>query len=314
MHTQTLAQWQHSHDFAILHKKGARRTQQVLVLTALTMVVEIVVGAMSGSMALLADGWHMGTHVAAFMITLFTYNYARKHHGNALFAFGAGKVGVLGGFASAIALAVVALVMAVESLQRIFEPRPIHFEEAIGVAILGLIVNVVCAFLLESHHDHGAHDHDAHHHDHNLKAAYLHVLADAFTSVLAIIALVSAKMFGWHQLDPLMGIVGAVVITNWAYGLLKETAPILLDNKPEEDDKLFIMETIENDADNRVADLHLWKVGPDAYAVIVSLVTHFPRPIENYKALLRDFPKLSHITVEVNHCSGQPCVAVETQV
>lgn len=313
MHTQTLAQWQHSHDFALLHKKGARRTTQVLVLTALTMVVEIVVGAMSGSMALLADGWHMGTHVAAFMITLFTYNYARKHHGNALFAFGAGKVGVLGGFASAIALAVVALVMAVESLQRIFEPRPIHFEEAIGVAILGLIVNVVCAFLLESHHDHG-HDHGAHHHDHNLKAAYLHVLADAFTSVLAIIALVSAKMFGWHQLDPLMGIVGAVVITYWAYGLLKETAPILLDKNREEDDKLFIMETIENDADNRVADLHLWKVGPDAYAVIVSLVTHFPRPSEHYKALLRNVPRLSHITVEVNHCSGQPCVAVETQV
>jgi cation diffusion facilitator family transporter len=313
MHTQSLSKWQHSHDFASLHEKGARRTTQVLVLTALTMVVEIVVGTMSGSMALLADGWHMGTHVAAFMITLFTYNYARKHHGNALFAFGAGKVGVLGGFASAIALAVVALMMAVESLQRIFAPRPIHFEEAIGVAILGLIVNVVCAFLLESHHDHG-NDHGAHHHDHNLKAAYLHVLADAFTSVLAIIALVSAKMFGWRQLDPLMGIVGAVVITYWAYGLLRETAPTLLDKNREDAGKLLIKETIENDADNRVADLHLWKVGPDAHAVIVSLVTHFPRPTEHYKALLRNVPQLAHITVEVNRCPGQPCIAPANRV
>jgi cation diffusion facilitator family transporter len=306
MHTQTLARWQHNHDFAILHEKGSPRTTQVLVLTALTMVVEIVAGAMSGSMALLADGWHMGTHVAAFMITLFTYNYARRHRDNALFAFGAGKVGVLGGFASAVALAVVALVMAVESLQRIFEPRPIHFEEAIGVAILGLVVNVVCAFLLESHHDH-----DGHHHDHNLKAAYLHVLADALTSVLAIIALVSGKMLGWHQLDPIMGMVGALVITHWAYGLLQDTAPILLDKNREEDDKLLILKTIENDADNRVADLHLWKVGPDAHAVIVSLVTHFPRPIEHYKALLGNVPGLSHVTVEVNHCPEQPCVAAE---
>lgn len=307
MHTKTLVPWQHDHDFALLHKKGEARTRQVLVITALTMIVEIVAGTRFGSMALLADGWHMGTHVAAFMITIFAYRYARKHAKNPLFTFGAGKVGVLGGFASAIALAVVALVMAAESIQRMLMPQVIHFEEAIGVAILGLLVNVVCAFLLESHHEH--HDH---HHDHNLKAAYLHVLADAFTSVLAIIALVSGKMFGWHQLDPVMGIVGALVITRWSYGLLQETAPILLDSTRDEHDKLFIMKTIEEDADNRVVDLHLWKVGPDAYAVIVSLVTHFPRPTEHYKNLLLKIPGLAHVTVEVHQCQGESCSTPQT--
>ena len=297
MHLQTLENWQHSHDFAAIHEKGERRTTQVLILTAITMVIEIIAGVVFGSMALLADGWHMGTHVAAFMITIFAYKYARKHANNPEFTFGTGKVSVLGGFASAIALAVVALVMSVESIQRIINPQEIHFNEAIGVATLGLIVNIVCAFLLQGHHDHK-------HHDHNLKAAYFHVMADALTSVLAIVALLAGKIFGWNWLDPIIGIVGALVITRWSYILLKETSPILLDGSIEKDNKSAIKVKIESDSDNRISDLHLWKVGPDDYAVIISLVTHFPKPTEHYKELLKDFHELSHITIEINKCKG----------
>jgi len=184
MHIHNLHNWQHSHDFAVIHEHGERRTLQVLLLTAVTMAVEIVAGLTYGSMALLADGWHMGTHVAAFMITIFAYRYTRKHADDPSFAFGTGKVSVLGGFASAIALAVVALIMAIESIQRIIIPQEIHFNEAIVVAILGLIVNIVCAFLLSGHHDHSHHHHHDNHHDHNLRAAYIHVLADAMTSLL----------------------------------------------------------------------------------------------------------------------------------
>ncbi len=299
MHLQNLENWQHSHDFAAIHEKGERRTTQVLILTAITMVIEIIAGVVFGSMALLADGWHMGTHVAAFMITIFAYKYARKHANNPEFTFGTGKVSVLGGFASAIALAVVALVMSVESIQRIINPQEIHFNEAIGVATLGLVVNIVCAFLLQGHHDH-----KHHRHDHNLKAAYFHVLADALTSILAIIALLAGKIFGWNWLDPIIGIIGALVITRWSYILLKETSPILLDGSIEKDNKSAIKVKIESDSDNRISDLHLWKVGPDDYAVIISLVTHFPKPTEHYKELLKDFHELSHITIEINKCKG----------
>ena len=310
MHIQTLKAWQHSHDFAVIYEKGERRTTQVLVLTATTMVIEIIAGTIFGSMALLADGWHMGTHVAAFMITIFAYKYARKHENNPLFTFGTGKVSVLGGFASAIALAVVALVMCIESIQRIFNPQDIHFNEAIGVAVLGLCINVLCAFLLRGRHDH-VHKHEHHHHDHNLKAAYFHVLADALTSLLAIVALLSGKMFGWNWLDPIMGIIGALVITRWSYILLRETSPILLDENIEESNKSLIKAKVESDSDNRISDLHLWKVGPNDYAVIISLVTHFPKQVEHYKELLKDIHNLSHITIEVNQCMGEPCVVPE---
>lgn len=297
MHLQTLENWQHSHDFSAIHEKGERRTTQVLILTAITMVVEIIAGVLFGSMALLADGWHMGTHVAAFLITIFAYRYARKHANNPEFTFGTGKVSVLGGFASAIALVVVAVVMSVESIQRIINPQEIHFNEAIGVATLGLIVNIVCAFLLKGHQDH-----KHHRHDHNLKAAYFHVMADALTSILAIVALLAGKIFGWNWLDPIIGIVGALVITRWSYILLKETSPILLDGSIEKDNKSAIKVKIESDSDNRISDLHLWKVGPDDYAVIISLVTRFPKPTEHYKELLKDFHELSHITIEINKC------------
>lgn len=307
MHVETLELWQHNHDFAVIHEKGERRTTQVLFMTAITMVVEIIAGVAFGSMALLADGWHMGTHVAAFMITIFAYRYARKHENNPLFSFSTGKVSVLGGFASAIALLVVALVMVVESIERMLNPQDILFNEAIAVATLGLIVNAICAFLLQGHHDQ-SHDHQHHHRDHNLRAAYFHVLADALTSILAIVALLSGKMFGWNWMDPIMGIVGALVITRWSYSLLKETCPILLDGSIEEDNRAVVKARVESDSDNRISDLHLWKVGPDDYAVIISLVTHFPKPTEHYKELLKDIHGLSHITIEVNQCMSEPCI------
>lgn len=314
MHEQSLEDWQHSHDFSVKNEKGERRTLYVLWLTAITMVIEIAAGSIYGSMALLADGWHMGTHVAAFMIAIFAYRYARKHADNPAYAFGTGKVNVLGGFASAIALAVVALVMLVESLQRIIDPQAIHFNEAIVVACVGLLVNVVSAFLLKddhghthshSHsHTHGHQHEDGHHHhhnhDHNLKAAYMHVLADALTSLLAILALVSGKFMGWYWLDPVMGIVGAIIITRWSYGLVKQTGPILLDASIEADYQQAIKEAIEQDADNRISDIHIWKVGANHYAVIIALVTTTPNTADHYKGLLRDFHRLSHITIEVN--------------
>jgi cation diffusion facilitator family transporter len=280
MHIYTLDRWKHSHDFSVIHKLGERRTLQVLILTALTMMVEIIAGSVYGSMALLADGWHMGTHVASFFVTIFAYRYARKNAKNPAFTFGTGKVSVLGGFTSAIFLASVALVMVVESVQRIFIPHDIHFDEAIIVAAIGLVVNIISAFILLDGHN----NHD--HHDHNLKAAYFHVLADALTSVLAMIALFSGKYFGGNQLDPIMAIVGAAVITRWAYGLIKETSPVLLDGSIKKEYKHTVRTTIEKDSDNRISDMHIWKIGPDHYAAIISIVTHYPKPLDHYKKLV----------------------------
>ncbi|PID76560.1 MAG: cation transporter, partial [Deltaproteobacteria bacterium] len=275
MHIYKLENWQHRHNYSVVNEKGEKRTRYVLALTAITMVIEIMAGIVYGSMALLADGWHMATHVAAFLITLFAYYYSRKHQDDPAHTFGTGKVNVLGGFSSAIALAVVALMMCLESLQRIFNPQEIHFNESILVAIIGLVINVASAFLLKDEHHH---DHHGHHHDHNLQAAYFHVLADAVTSLLAIIALLAGKFWGWHLLDPIMGIVGAVIITHWAYGLLARTGPILLDASADDDYLELVTEIIEKDSDNRVADCHIWKISPDHYAAIVSLVTHYPKP------------------------------------
>jgi len=318
MHIHTLDRWQHQHDFGFIHEKGERRTTQVLVITAITMVVEIIAGTMFGSMALLADGWHMGTHTAAFAITIFAYRYSRRHASNRAFTFGTGKVSVLGGFASAIALAVVAIFMGFESVHRFFEPPRIQFNQAIIVAIIGLAVNLICAVLLQGRHDHDHHHHDAphhghdhkHHHDLNLRGAYLHVMADALTSVLAIAALALGKFFGWYWLDPLMGIVGALVITRWSYGLLQDTSGILLDKNIDQQTIASIVDKIERKSDNRVADIHVWKLGPKDYGAIVSLVTHFPKDPAYYKELLDDFDQLGHITVEVNQGQGDPCVKI----
>lgn len=324
MHSHPLSQWQHEHNFAINSSHGERRTKIVLILTFFTMVAEIIAGIAYGSMALLADGWHMSTHVAAFMITLFAYRYSRLHQHDETFAFSSAKVGLLGSFASAIALGMVALIMQLEALQRLYLPLEIHFDEAIAVACFGLGINLLSALLL-GHHDHDTaaghshtshkHNHDHHHdhdhhahkhgeHDHNLKAAYLHVIADAFTSILAIGALLTGKYYGYLWLDPVIAMVGSLVIARWSYGLIKESAPILLDESIELDYKAAIISQLENDADNRVTDIHVWSVGPNHYAVIVALVTDFPQQPAYYKHLLSQFHKLKHITIEVNLCPG----------
>ena len=308
----------------MIHEKGERRTKQVLFLTVITMAGEITAATVFGSMALLADGWHMGTHAAAFAITIFAYRYSQKHAADRRFTFGTGKVSVLGGFASAVVLAVVALLMIIESIQRLFDPQVIHFNEAIAVALLGLTVNLVCAFLLHgvpgqdhttSHgHDHNhshGHEHGQQHADHNIRGAYLHVIADALTSVLAIVDLVFGKYFGWNWLDPVIGIVGALVITRWALGLLSDTSSILLDNNIDPGRKQEIKKVIEANADNRVSDIHVWKVGPVDYAAIISIVTHFPDNPSYYKKLLHDFHELSHVTVEINVCEETPCAVPE---
>ncbi|WP_196140094.1 CDF family Co(II)/Ni(II) efflux transporter DmeF [Aliikangiella sp. G2MR2-5] len=302
----SIKSWEHDHSFALHNQTGERKTWYVLYLTAVVMLIEILAGSLFGSMALLADGWHMGTHVAAFMITLFAYRYARKNANNPAFTFGTGKVSVLGGFASAVALAVVALVMAIESIFRIVEPHSIQFNEAIGVAILGLVVNLVSAFLLMDHHHEHAHEH-GHSHDHNLRAAYMHVLADALTSVLAIVALFAGKYFGWYWMDPTMGIVGAIIIARWSFGLVRQTGPILLDASATTPDKSAVVAAIEADADNQVVDCHIWQIGSNHYALILSIVTHSPNRVEHYKELLSDFTSLEHITVEVNECRQPEC-------
>jgi cation diffusion facilitator family transporter len=290
----------HQHDFHHANAHGEKRTLQVLALTLVTMVVEIIAGFVFNSMALTADGWHMATHAAAFGITIFAYRYARKHAKNPRFSFGTGKVSVLGGFASAVGLAVVAVLMSVESIRRLINPEEIQFKEAIGVAVLGLLVNLVSAYLLKGADHHHGHGHDHHHQDHNLKAAYFHVLADALTSVMAIIALTFGSMFGWVILDPLMGIVGALVITKWAIGLIQETSGILLDGSVEPDVVHTIREAVESDPDCRVADLHVWAVAPEHLAVILSVVVSAPKSIEEIKGRLADIPYLAHLTVEVH--------------
>lgn len=309
MHRRSIEQWQQDHDFVIANKQGETRTRYVLLLTAITMIVELVAGTLFGSMALLADGWHMATHVAAFLITLFAYHYANKHANNPAFAFGTGKVSVLGGFSSAVALAVVAVMMALESVERLVSPQQIQFNAAIAVAIIGLLVNLVSALLLKDHHHHQhADEQDHQHHDHNLKAAYIHVLADALTSVLAIAALVAAKYAGFYWLDPVMGIVGAVIISVWAISLIKETSPILLDGSIDTDYQKAIRDRLEQDADNRIADFHIWHVSAHHYAAIITIISDAPQPTAYYKNLLADFDRLSHLTIEVHQCQDKDCL------
>lgn len=312
MHTQDLQPWRHDHDFLVIQEHGEKRTLMVLLLTGVTMIVEIAAGLAFGSMALLADGWHMGTHVAAFAITVFAYRYARRHAVSPRFTFGTGKVSVLGGFASAVALAVVALVMALESVQRLLAPQTIRFNQAIAVAALGLAVNLFSALILQVRHDHDHAHEDDHRRDHNLRAAYVHVLADALTSVLAIAALTAGKFFGWHRLDSVMGIVGAAVIAKWAHGLLKDTSTILLDGSIKEETLERIVQALEAEDDNRVSDIHVWKVGPHDYATMVSIVTHHPHPADHYKTLISNLTNLSHVTIEVNHCQNPPAPPTAT--
>jgi cation diffusion facilitator family transporter len=309
MNLHSLERWQHSHDFSMDHRPSERNTARVTALTAVTMVVEIAAGSVFGSMALLADGWHMGTHVAAFGIAIFAYRYARRHAGSPEYSYGTGKVTVLGGFASAIALACVALVMAFESVQRMLEPRTIQFNQALVVAVVGLAVNAVSALILQGTRSHDHPHAEKHiHHDHNLRAAYFHVLADALTSVFAIVALSTGKLFGWVWMDPVMGFVGAFVILLWSYGLLRDTSAVLLDGDVPEDVRTAIRSTIEAEEDNRVADLHVWRVGPKSLAATLLVVTHFPKAPDHYKRLLAGFSELSHVIVEVNRCTDERCL------
>jgi cation diffusion facilitator family transporter len=309
MHTTNLSRWKHGHDFTADSSTAERNTKRVLILTAVMMVVEIFCGLKFHSMALFADGLHMGTHVAAFLITVLAYLYARRHAADARFSFGTGKFGVLGAFTSAIVLGGVALLMAGESIQRLFHPLAIQFNEAIVVACVGLAVNVVSAFMLkgEDHHHH-SHHHEGHghHHDINLRSAYLHVIADALTSVLAIVALISGKFLGWYWMDSIMGLVGSAVIGQWAYSLVRQTTVILLDKEPEESDLNHeIRKAIENDSDTVIADLHIWQVGVNKFSAVISLVAHWPKPPEFYKRLLQEHEELIHITVEVNRCDDE---------
>jgi cation diffusion facilitator family transporter len=269
------------------------------------MVVEIAGGLKLHSMALFADGWHMATHVAAFVITVGAYALARHQSKNVRYSFGTGKVAVLGAFTSAIILGGIALFMAGESVNRLLHPLPIHFNQAIFVACLGLAVNVVSAWLLRDHHHHDLDDDHHHRHDLNLKAAYIHVIADAVTSVLAITALSGGKFFGWTWLDPIMGIVGSGVIAQWAYGLVRDTNVILLDKEPEESDLgSEICKAIEADGDSVITDLHIWQVGVKKFAAIISVVAHDPKTPAAYKEPLREHEELVHITIEVQKCEA----------
>lgn len=314
MHHDNLQNWQHTHAFGQDQKKpGELRAIIVIAITATMMVVEITAGIIFGSMALLADGLHMASHAAALTINAFAYIYARRYAHDPKYSFGTGKVNALGGFTGAVLLAIFALMMAWESVERIAYPVEIAFNQAIFVAVLGLIVNGASVFILGHHHDHDSHhdhahdgheDHDQghhHHHDHNLRAAYLHVLADALTSLLAIFALLAAKYFGLVWMDPLMGIVGALLVARWSLGLLRTTSAVLLDEQGPEHIQKKIKQCVEND-DNRVADLHLWSVGPNIYSAIISMVAHNPQPPDHYKQLIPSNLGLVHVTVEVHEC------------
>jgi cation diffusion facilitator family transporter len=304
MHSHSLDQWTHEHDFlGEQHSRNERRTWIVVALTAIMMVGEIVAGSLFGSMALLADGWHMATHAAALGIAGLAYLFARQHMRNSRFAFGTGKFGDLAAFSSAVILAMIAIQIAYESSVRLVNPVPIAYGEAIFVAALGLGINLISAWLLRDEHEHhqGHDDAHEHHHDNNLRAAYIHVLADAATSILAILALVVAMYSQWVWTDPAVGIVGSLVIASWAYGLIKTSGAVLLDVTADENLERVIRDRLETKGD-KVTDLHLWQVGPGHRAAVVSIVSDNPLPPAIYKKRLGGLRGLSHVTVEVEVC------------
>lgn len=309
------------HDHVFLgqnHARNERRTWAVIALTATMMVAEVAAGSIFGSMALLADGWHMSTHASALLIAALAYRFARRHACDRRFTFGTGKLGDLAAFGSAVVLGIVALLIGWESLVRLRSPVPISFDEAILVAVIGLVVNVLSAWLLKDdhdhHHGHGHHhdqDHD-HAHDHevpaaregqrdnNLRAAYLHVIADALTSVMAIVALLAGRSYGWVWLDPVIGIVGALVIAYWSWGLLKDSGAVLLDYvRDNEDLPGEVRAAIESEHDE-IIDLHIWQLGPGHHGAIIALKSTRPEPVAAYRARLQRIDELSHVTVEVH--------------
>jgi cation diffusion facilitator family transporter len=312
----------HSHVFlGHDHERAERRTWVVIILCTVMMVAEIVGGALFGSLALIADGLHMSTHAGALLLAALAYTFARKYAEDSSFTFGTGKFGDLAGYSSAIVLAMIALLIGYEAVSRFLDPVPIAFNEAIPIAALGLLVNIASAWLLAGghHHDHGhshghSHDHDhdddhdhdhaddMHHRDNNMRAAIVHVMADAAVSVLVIAGLILARTFGWLWMDPLAGFIGALVIASWSVALIRDTGAILLDRTPDPGMAEKVRLAIESDGD-RVTDLHLWRLGPGHLGAIVSVATSAQREASHYRQRLAHFHDLSHVTVEVLHLS-----------
>ncbi len=311
MHSHDLSPWTHVHVFDEGNRAAERGTRAVMWITAVMMVVEIFAGWWFNSMALLADGWHMSSHAVAIGLSAFAYAAARRYAHDPRFTFGTWKIEVLGGFASAVFLLGIVALMVWESVTRLFAPQPIHYQEAMVVAAVGLLVNVVCALILgrahEHHNGHAHEDHD-HHHDLNLKSAYVHVLADAATSVMAIVALAGGWLYGWSWLDPVMGIAGAIVVAVWAKNLLRDTGKVLLDREMDHPLAEEIREVIEDEhreRENRIADLHVWRVGQNAYACVISMVTHDRElTADQVRAWLAVHEEIVHATIEINQCPG----------
>lgn len=311
------ALWRHSHVFDGGNLQAERNTRWVMIITLVMMVVEIAAGWIFNSMALLADGWHMSSHAFAIGLSSLAYWASRRYATDPRFAFGAWKIEVLAGYTSGLFLLGVAALMVYGSVERLLAPQSIHFQEAILVAVIGLVVNLVCAMILgqshdhghDHHHDHGhGHDHD-HHHDLNLKSAYLHVIADAATSVLAIVALVAGMAWGWNWLDPVMGLVGAVLVAVWAWGLMQETGRVLLDCEMNHPVVEEVREVIRDhpawSAVVEIADLHVWRVGKAQYAVVLGLVVHGDSPTpDEVRQALSIHEELVHISVEINRCNA----------
>jgi cation diffusion facilitator family transporter len=308
------------HDHVFLgpdHARAERRTWAVIILCVVMMIAEIVGGALFGSLALIADGLHMSTHAGALLLAALAYSFARKYATDPNFTFGTGKFGDLAGYSSAIVLAMIALLIGYEAVMRLLDPVPIAFNEAIPIAALGLLVNIASAWLLAGGHAHShshgpshehdhSHDHDhtdgAHHRDNNMRAAVVHVMADAAVSVMVIVGLLLARQFGWLWMDPLAGFIGALVIASWSVALIRDTGAILLDRVPDADMAGKIRIAIESEAD-RVNDLHLWRLGPGHLGAIISISTSEQRDAAHYRQRLAHFPDLSHVTIEVEHLS-----------
>lgn len=297
------SRWKHSHNFAFGHEaESERRTFWVMLLTAAMTIVEIAAGWMFNSIALLADGWHMSTHALALGIGYFAYRYARLHTKNTEYTFGTGKVQALGSYSSALILAFVALFVFGDSMRALFGAAQISYDQAIPVAFIGLCVNLLSIRLLHVGGEHSHGDGHGHEHDHNMKAAYAHVVVDAMTSVLAILALLAGKYLNWTIMDPLVGIIGAIIIAQWSLSLIKNAMEMLLDRHPSSSILQEIQRKIESDGDSQIADLHLWRVAPGRLAAIVSVVTHEQRQADEYKLRLSGLG-LSHVTVELNYCA-----------
>lgn len=317
MHTESIAQWQHTHIFGQDKiRSGERRTLIVIIITALMMVVEIAAGLAFGSMALFADGIHMGSHMVGLGISFLAYIYARKHAHDRQFSFGTGKVNALAGYSSGIFLVIIALFMGYESIHRFIFPVTIEYNQAILVAVIGLVVNGGSMLILgEKGHTHeqaDEHDQDHNHDhselthakgaDHNLKAAYLHVLTDALTSVLAIIALLGAKYLKLNWMDPLMGMVGAYLVIRWSIGLIQGTSKVLLDHQIPSEIQSRIIGILEGYKDTKVCDMHIWSIGPGIYSSEIGVVTQYPEPPKVYKDLIPEDTGVVHSTIEVNPC------------